>query len=112
MPSTHHCPKQKKGGCRKGHTTSGAPYCTTHQTYCKVPSCNAEYPFLLNQQCNTCKGNAARLKAKKEAEKKAQEKARKEAKEAAKKSWKGNFMFESVCIAGELVWVRIWAWSI
>ena len=37
---THHCPKEKKGNCRKApHPTMGHMYCTKHQYYCSVLGC-------------------------------------------------------------------------
>lgn len=79
--TTHHCPKASKGGCRKAETPSRMPYCATHQTYCKVAGCSSEYPFLLGQGCNTCKGRAEQERKMKKEKKKAEDKAKKEKKE-------------------------------
>ena len=83
--TTHHCPKKSKGGCRKGHTPTNFPYCTTHQAYCKDSRCTPDYPFLQGQGCNNCKGRAERERKEKEAKKAAEDKAKKEKKEREEK---------------------------
>lgn len=74
--TTHHCPKKSKGGCRKGNTPTGFPYCTLHMTYCRDPRCTPDYPFLKGQGCNNCKGRQEREKKEKEEKRKAEDKAK------------------------------------
>jgi hypothetical protein len=51
--STHHCPKQYKGNCRKRDTNdgSGNKYCVVYELYCSI--CGVV--FLKNQTCSRCR---------------------------------------------------------
>ncbi len=78
--TTHHCPKKSQGGCRRAKTPGGAPYCSNHQIYCKVPGCSSEYPFLKTEQCKACNNRKA-YEQKQKDEKKADDKAKKDKKD-------------------------------
>jgi hypothetical protein len=54
-------------------------------TYCHMTGCSSEYPFLLGQGCNTCKGRAEREKRLKEEKKKAEDQAKKDKRERDEK---------------------------
>jgi hypothetical protein len=85
-PTTHHCPKKYKGGCRKEKTPRFKKhYCPEHQTYCKNPGCE-EIVHLRTEECVKCAGKRQadekkkkdeerRRKAKEDSEKKAAQQA-------------------------------------
>jgi hypothetical protein len=50
--TTHHCPKKSKGGCRKGKTAKGFPYCPEHQTFCTAKG--KERKHLKTEKCGIC----------------------------------------------------------
>jgi hypothetical protein len=84
MVTTHHCPKQKKGGCRKPFKTPirHKLYCPEHQTYCPGEGCE-ERVHLKTEGCVKCIGRQqAEERKRKEEERKRKEKEEKE-KEAA-----------------------------
>jgi hypothetical protein len=86
-PTTHHCPKKSKGGCRKGYKTRllNKSYCPEHQTYCPNPGCK-ERVHLKTEACVQCvarqqaddkkkKEDERKRKAKEDAERKAAQQA-------------------------------------
>ena len=75
-PTTHHCPKAKKGGCKKALKTTKHKwlYCPAHQAVCSHPDCK-ERVHLMTEPCPSCETRrVAEEKTRKEEEKKRKEK--------------------------------------